>query len=1686
MTGQQYMVVRNPWDQHGSRELYPVNEGMTLADIALDDCPCVILADGDAILRADWGALVTDYSTVVAVALPEGDGSNPLQVVMMLAVIALSVYTGGVAAAAFGGYATAGGAMAGAAASAAVMMVGSMVVNTLIPPPSLDSSQQASAMAAPSPTYSLGAQGNSARLGAAIPVQYGRVRSFPDFAAMPYVEFAGNEQYLYQLFCLGCGQYSIEKIEIDDALISSFAEITYEVIQPHGRCTLFPTNVVTASQVSGQTLTNGEFIGPFPASDPEMYCNTIGVDVVMPKGMFYANDEGGLDPVHISVRFEYAPIDMYGNPTAGFSTLGTESWTLATNTPQRFSRRYSVPPGRYQVRATRVGAENTEARYGHQVVWASLRAYLPDTTDFGDVTLIAMRMLASNNLSQQSSRKVSVTSTRMLPIWNGSTWSANTATRSIAWAMADALRNTEYGAGVADVRLPLNDLRTLENMVWSVRGDHFDARFDNYVSTFEAISQIANAGRSKFFTQGGFCRVARDGDAAVPVAMFTERNIKKGSFSIDYLLPTEDTADIIELTYFDDQVWAQRTVKSDYGGAVGTRVGKKNLFGVTSRAHAYREAMYLAATNRLRRRVIKFSTEMDGFIPSPLDLIAIQHSMPGWSQQCEAVKWESQYRRLTVNESLTWGTGQHFVGLRKVDGSVSGPHQVTRGLADNLILFSSDLDYFPVTSEVGDFGANLLSYANDLTNGVWIKSGVTVAQNQDETWLLTDDSAAASESIHRTITRTNPDERLVYSVRIKKDAVGKTTRFPGVSVAEYNGTVASNHRWIFIDTATGEHFDNAADGYTTSATYIEFEWTQPLSEDAAPQFSGDVFVVRDHGAYWQVSITVTPLDAGTTSTIFAFYPAAGSSDYVGTTSPTATGSVTVTAFRVAQESSGVERTHLIFGEAPSTIQYAKVISVRPTGLHDVSIEAVNEDAGVHVADAGVVTPPVVTSSLVRNYGTPTISDLQVVVGGTIAGPEVSLAWRPAAGAEYYVVDQSSDGNIWSRLLTTITASARSLVSPGLVYLRVAGVRGADVGPYLEWFGDLVNFMPPPAPPTGLALEQPFVGRSCKIAWVAAARSESHRVEVIAEGNIKRTIDVSGTRYQYSEEDATADGGPWRSLTFRVYGIGNGVSAAYAELTVANPQVAPLTGVGFIAGYKQIIATYNLPADTDFAGVVVAMSLTDGFTPSAGNYAYDGPDKLFVMQSDPQGIPFTDGQVWYLRMAGYDKFGQDALNWSSQHTITIIDADLTPEEILERLNSSFVQGNVIIGGQGYIMAYDGISSIPNRDFVLMDAGKLTYRRYRDGAYQEYMGLKRAVSGSAVSGETVVIDGYWDDRPKIVVSPNFIKSYEASVSGQSQAWSVRADSIQETSPGSQRWQFEAVAELTYYLSSGTTVINQQLSGSANDQYSAEYNLVANIATLTVNVGALSVRGTATGTYVYAYRNVTAIAQLWNGAAWIDSGSIVLAMGATTTSTKSNYITCSGVSGKTKMRVRYVAADAGGTFSLGANQYYQQGPYYITGPTTTLNTNGYYNQVHLYGACHLNTFNVPAYSYVSYMSVTYDASGHALGFTDAVYFPNGQSFQGPEGTGSQNGAVYWTGSNYGVTSIPLHIFGQSYWDRPDIPGVELTISNATATIYIQTAYLNSATPSNVNHLTSLTWTTAGSSAIATGSLNWMATGE
>lgn len=919
-------TVHDPFHPARGRELRELRSPVAIADLApATQKPFICLRNGQPLMRADWQQRVEDADVIAFVTLPQGGkgGSNPLSFVLMLAVMWVAPYAAGALNGALGlGLGASGMGML----STGVVMAGSMLVNALIPPPKLPSTQQAAALAAPSPTYSLQSQGNYARLDAAIPVQYGRLKLFPDFAAQPYAEYQGNEQFLYQLFCVGAGEFDLASINIEDTPITSWDEISYEVIAPGGTLTLFPSNVVTSGEVTGLelrgiatatysrsgtttvtvtetghgravgqsiyfdatagTATDGAFTiatvpsadtytfthtasgtdteqacnihtygGPFVANAAATDANALGIDIILTRGLYeYNTTSGQIMQDSVSFVVEAQEITDAGAPVGSWSTLDTVTITAATTTPQRYSYRYTVGATRYQVRMRRTDAKRTGTNIGNDLVWGGLRAYLPETTNFGNVTLLAMRMKASNNLSMQASRKINLVATRKLKTWNPTTgWSASTvATRSIAWALADALKDTTYGAGLADARIDLAALYDLDQ-VWTGRSDSFDGRFDNALTLWEALTQIAQAGRAKPYLQGGIVHFARDAAQPFPVALYSMRNIVRGSFNIDYILPSEDTADAVDVSYLDEDTWTQQTVPAYLSGSSQSKPASVSLFGVTDRAQAYREGMYQAAANRYRRRIIKFSTEMEGFIPSFGDLIAISHDVPGWGRFAEAVAWDLATLTLTLSEPVD--TYSSFnVGLRRKDGSVDGPYAVT----------------------------------------------------------------------------------------------------------------------------------SAGDAY-------------------------------------QIVFAVTP----------------ATTPYTG---------------------GDWERTHVVFGSGETWRQPARVISVRPRGLYQVEIEAVNEDASVHTADTGVTAPAIVYSQLGTLYTAPVVAGL---TGASLPGaPTIMLlSWQQAPGADYYIVEQSQDATDWTRVAETRASnySGRALYGAATT-IRVAAV-GLTRGPWVQWFyGDSSDYM----------------------------------------------------------------------------------------------------------------------------------------------------------------------------------------------------------------------------------------------------------------------------------------------------------------------------------------------------------------------------------------------------------------------------------------------------------------------------------------------------------------------------------------------------------------------------------------------------------------------------------------------------
>lgn len=737
----QIITCHDPFRPSINREVKTVTRKRRIDKLApKTDKPFICVLNGEPLLRhkKGWHKSVRDGDVVAFVMLPQGGGggSNPLKIILAITVAVIAPQIGFQMASAMG---TSLGGFASTAAfgeflGAAVGFGLNAVINALIPPPSPPKAQRIAELAAPSPTYSLNAQGNVARLGQPIPVMYGRNIIYPDFIGQPYTEYAGNEQYLYQLFAIGQGQFDIEQIRIEDTVVENdvnqtgafvpatgaFEEIEYQVIH-NANVTAFPAQVYTAVEVSGQELEfldPVEYVGPFVANPAGSLVNRIAVDIVCPKGLYYANDEGGLNERTVAFKAEARQIDDSGSPISGWFTIIDTSFSEKTTTPQRRSYNASVANGRYEVRMTRTNEKDTNVRAGNDINWATLRGYSRGNQNYGDVTVLAMKVRASNNLSMQASRKINILATRMLPIWNGTSWSDATQTRSIAWAIAD-LCKASYGMKLADSQIDLAGLLQLD-AIWSSRLDYFDGVFDSQQPAWEALTQIARCGRALPYMQGGILSVTRDSLETIPTAMFTQRNIVRNSMNLQYIMPSEETADALDIEYWDHGTWQPKTVRASLPDSTEQVVSNVKMFGCTGRTQAWREGMYMAACNRYRRRTMNFETDMEGFIPSIGDLIAVQHDMPQWGVSGELTSWDDETLTAGLSEPVDFGAGNHYMSLRRRNGSVSGPYLVNATSDPFTVIFNDIPD---ITPDVG-IDRERTHFAFGLADSQYIKARV--------------------------------------------------------------------------------------------------------------------------------------------------------------------------------------------------------------------------------------------------------------------------------------------------------------------------------------------------------------------------------------------------------------------------------------------------------------------------------------------------------------------------------------------------------------------------------------------------------------------------------------------------------------------------------------------------------------------------------------------------------------------------------------------------------------------------------------------------------------------------------------------------------------------------------------------------------------------------------------------------
>jgi hypothetical protein len=669
----------------------------TLAEMAPTTPGAWLCMVGDRCIPQDqWHYYPPPGSVVQFRAIPQGGGGGGSRSILtLIALVAINSFT-------FGGLT----GFSLAAARVGATIAATALINNLIPVQAQKPDQR----------YTAQAQGNQARLGGVIPEQFGFDNGFPDLCSQPYSFYPNRTtQTLHVLLCLGEGQLHICKVSNGDTDIGNYDDVDIVRIGP-GQSTMDgpgtgyenidDQNVIDPRWVTNQDATlvemrPGNFAGPFTVCGPGRTVDTIGIDLIQPQGMS--------QEVRMRWRNEAQLIDDFEQPLGDWFSLGSHTTTRQSNGPRYIiTGDLTVPAGRYWVRCIRTDEVNEpDLNSIDKLSILAIRGHLVDANvNVNDCTFVGVRVRATGQIN--GSLRFRVMSYRMLPVWNGSAWSAPQITRNPAWAIAHINRTR----GVPDERIDLAQLLTLAS-VWDSRYDSFDFKFGEQVSMWDAMSMAARVGRAVPLIRGSRYTVVRDAIETLPAASYGMRNIVRSSLQMKPALATSDQMRTLDMEYFDHRRQTFITVTAQmhdgvvYGYRTENEVAERAAFGIPAPDenrrgrikiqgiigfnHAMRTVTYTLADRLYRNVDVEFDSEMDGQLPCPLNLVQFQHEIGDFGQAGDVVSWDVGTLTLETTEPLRWTNATHAIRFTRPTGYPTLTIRATQGANEfQMILDSGD------------------------------------------------------------------------------------------------------------------------------------------------------------------------------------------------------------------------------------------------------------------------------------------------------------------------------------------------------------------------------------------------------------------------------------------------------------------------------------------------------------------------------------------------------------------------------------------------------------------------------------------------------------------------------------------------------------------------------------------------------------------------------------------------------------------------------------------------------------------------------------------------------------------------------------------------------------------------------------------------------------------------------------
>lgn len=443
--------------------------------------------------------------------------------------------------------------------------------------------------------------------------------------------------------------------------------------------TLFPDNVEISPNVASQELIapNAEghaTIGPFAVNSPGTEVTQILLGYIAPSGIGQYADNGSLYDYSVSITAEYQQIDDNGSALSGWKTLRNTTMTAGTLTAQRRTETCNVPSGRYQVRVRRTSNKRTDNRAVETVQWESMVGIIPGSLTYGQ-SAIAVKLKATNTLSQNAASNFKVLQTRKLPLYDRATksWTEPQATRSFAAAMSQVVK-AKWGGQLVDRQIDLDGLWRIGEEL-EAKGWHYDFWLDGSYVVWSLVTEMCEAYRVVPRAAGNVLSFVQDKGGRPVKHVFTPYDIVRGTFSVSWTTHSDTTPDDVLVSYLDETVgYVQRDVRAKLPESESRKTASHEYMGVVNRDHAHKAGLFKAACNRWRRLGCEFETEGVGRNLNLGDVVSITHPRFRNAANGQLTGWDESSLILQLDRDVQPAEdATPYLSLCRPDGSPWGP-----------------------------------------------------------------------------------------------------------------------------------------------------------------------------------------------------------------------------------------------------------------------------------------------------------------------------------------------------------------------------------------------------------------------------------------------------------------------------------------------------------------------------------------------------------------------------------------------------------------------------------------------------------------------------------------------------------------------------------------------------------------------------------------------------------------------------------------------------------------------------------------------------------------------------------------------------------------------------------------------------------------------------------------------------